>query len=134
MEVNNHGQIIYPQNIRKYTRWIYEVRSRARGNNNKITSFSVCIKTANFKYYKCFPSKVEAKAELMRQNIGNKLEIKNTMQDCGNYYKVRLSNGTEFHIQIRLIYILLNLAFGVQVIIMQVANKIKGILDFTILF
>jgi len=77
MEVNNVGQIIYPQNLRKYTGWIYENQSKAKGRNNKISSFSICIKTANFKYYKGFSSRVEAKVELIRQNIKNKLEIKN---------------------------------------------------------
>jgi len=96
MEVNNVGQIIHPQNIKKYTGYVQELWSKAKGSNNKITSFIVCIKTANFKYYKNFPSRVEAKAELIRQNIKNKLEIKNTMWDYGDYYRVRLSNGTEF--------------------------------------
>jgi len=77
MEVNNVEQIIYPQNLRKYTGSIYGVRSKSK--NGKITSFCVCIKTANFKYYKCFPSRQEAESVLIRLNHENKLEIKNTM-------------------------------------------------------
>jgi len=96
MEVDNHGQIIYPQNLRKYTGHIQENQSKAKSGSNKIVSFSTCIKTANFKYYKCFPSRLEAESELLRQNHENKLEIKNTMQDCGDYYKVHLPNGDKF--------------------------------------
>jgi len=96
MEVNNHGPIIYPQNIKKYTGYIQEFQSKAKGSNNKITSFAACIKTANFKYYKNFPSRVKAKTELIRLNHENKLEIKNIMRDCGDHYAVRLSNGKEF--------------------------------------
>jgi hypothetical protein len=33
---------------------------------------------------------------LIQQNLENKLEIKNVMQDCGEYYSVKLSNGKEF--------------------------------------
>jgi len=33
---------------------------------------------------------------LIRQNIKNNLEIKNTMQDCGDHYAVRLSGGKIF--------------------------------------
>jgi len=68
MEANNveHHDIIYPQSLRKYTGSIYENQSRAKnGNNNKITSFSVSIRTANFKYYKNFSSRVEAEVELI---------------------------------------------------------------------
>jgi len=86
MEVNNVEQIIYPQNIKKYTCSIYENQSKARGRNNKISSFRVCIKIANFKYYKTFSSRVEAESKLRQQNIENKLEIKNILQDCGDHY------------------------------------------------
>jgi len=81
MEVNNveHHDIIYSQNIKKYTGCLQEVQSKAKNGNNKIISFSVSIRTANFKYYKNFSSRVEAKSELIRQNIENKLEIKNIM-------------------------------------------------------
>jgi len=34
MEVDNHNQIIYPQNVKKYTGSIYENRSRARAVPN----------------------------------------------------------------------------------------------------
>jgi len=97
MEVNNveqHCQIIYPQNLRKYTGHIEEVRSK--NNHYKIVSFRVRIRSPNFKFSKCFPSRVEAKCEFIKQNIENKLEIKNTMQDCGNHYLVKLSGGKEF--------------------------------------
>jgi len=53
MEVNNrdqNNQIIYPQNIKKYTGCVEEIQSRAKNGNNKIVSFSVRIKTINFKY------------------------------------------------------------------------------------
>jgi len=53
----NIGQIIYPQNIKKYTGSIFEVKSRAKGNNNKISSFGIRIKTANFKYQIYFLNK-----------------------------------------------------------------------------
>jgi len=97
MEVDNHGLIIYPQNLRKYTGCVQKNRSRAKnGYNHKIISFSVSIRTANFKYYKNFSSRLEAEAELIQQNHENKLEIKNIMQDCSNYYKVHLSNGDKF--------------------------------------
>jgi len=33
---------------------------------------------------------------LIRQNIENKLEIKNTLRDCGDHYAVMLSNQKEF--------------------------------------
>jgi len=45
MEVNNvgqHGQIIYPRNIRKYFGSIQPVRSKSK--NGKITSFRVALK------------------------------------------------------------------------------------------
>jgi len=93
MEVN---QIIYPQNIKKYTGSIHVVQSRAKNGNNKIALFFVHIKTANFKYQKCFPSKQEAESELIRQNIENKLEIKNTTLDWGDHYLVRLHGGKKF--------------------------------------
>jgi len=99
MEVNNRDQnneIIYPQNLKKYTGHIFGNRSTAKDGKNKITSFRVHIKTVNFKYEKTFPSRQEAEAELIKQNIENKLEIKNTMRDYGNHYKVRLFNGKEF--------------------------------------
>jgi len=98
MQVNNHGQhdqIIYPRNIKKYTGLIEEVRSRAKGGNNKISSFGVLIKTANFLYQKNFPSRQEAESELIKQNHENKLEIKNIMWNCGNHYKIKLS-GRKF--------------------------------------
>jgi len=69
---------------------------KAKNGNNKIVSFNVCIRTADFKYFKCFPSRVQAKADLIRQNIKNKLEIKNTMLDPGNHYLVRLHGGKNF--------------------------------------
>jgi len=43
MEVNNHGLIIYPQNIKKYTGFIQEVRSKSINGNNKVLSFGVRI-------------------------------------------------------------------------------------------
>jgi len=76
MEVN---QIIYPQNIKKYTGSIQVVRSRAKNCNDKIVSFRVYIKTANFKYQKYFLSRQEAQSELIRLNHENKLEIRNIM-------------------------------------------------------
>jgi len=69
---------------------------RAKSGGNKIASFCVHIRTADFKYFKCFPSRVQAKAELIRQNIKNKLEIKNTMLDRGTHYLVRLHGGKNF--------------------------------------
>jgi len=33
---------------------------------------------------------------LIKQNIENKLEIKNIMHDCGDHYKVQLFNNKEF--------------------------------------
>jgi len=63
---------------------------------SRLISFSICIKTANFKYYKCFPSRVEAETELIRQNHENKLEIKNIMRDWGDYYAVKLPYSKEF--------------------------------------
>jgi len=66
MQVNNCDQIIYPQNLKKYTGWIEENKSKAKDGNNKIVSFSVCIRTANFKYYKNFPLRQEAEAELIK--------------------------------------------------------------------
>jgi len=95
MEVNNVGQIIYPQNLRKYTGHI-EAWSKLKDGHYKIVSFRLRIRSPNFKFSKCFPSRVEAKCELIKQNIENKLEIKNTMRDCGDHYKVKLSNGKEF--------------------------------------
>jgi len=64
MEVNNRDQIIYPQNLRKFTGSIQGVRSKAK-EGNKIVSFRVLIKTANFLYQKNFPSRVEAEFELI---------------------------------------------------------------------
>jgi len=96
MEVNNHDQIIYPQNLKKFTGYVQEVRSRSKNGNKKVISFRVRIRSLNFKYYKCFPSRQEAEADLIRQNIKNKLEIKNILRDCGDYYAVRLSNRKEF--------------------------------------
>jgi len=65
--------------LRKYTGYVQELQSKAKGSNNKISSFKVCIKTTNFKYYKKFPSRQEAESVLIRLNHENKLEIKNTM-------------------------------------------------------
>jgi len=99
LEVNNvgqHDQIIYPQNIKKYTGSIEGVRSRAKNGDNKIVSFCVHIKTANFKYQKSFQLRQEAEVELMRLNHENKLEIKNTILDCGDHYLVKLSGGKNF--------------------------------------
>jgi len=96
MQVNNHNWIVYPQNLKKYTGWIEEVRSKAKNGHNKIVSFCVKIKTVNFKYQKSFPSRQEAEAELIKQNIENNLEIKNIMLDHGDHYAVRLSNRKEF--------------------------------------
>jgi len=62
---------------------------------------------------------------LINKNIKNKVEIKNTMQDCGDHYLVKLSGGKEF-LRIRLIYILLKLIHGFLVMIMQVATKMGG--------
>jgi len=95
MEVNI-GQIIYPQNIKKYSGSIYGLRSKAKNGNNKIVSFCVKIKTANFLYRKNFSSRVEAESELIRQNHENKLDIKNVMIDTGDHYAMRISNGKEF--------------------------------------
>jgi len=77
MEVNNHNLIIYQQNLRKYTGSIYEIQSKSKNGNNRVVSFRVRIRSANFKYYKNFSSRVEAEAELIKQNIKNNLEIKN---------------------------------------------------------
>jgi len=97
MEIDNGPvQIIYPRNIKKYTGSIYGLRSRAKNGNKNIVSFRVCIKTENFKYYKCFPSREDAESDLIRVNHENRLEIKNTMQDCGDYYLVKLYGGKEF--------------------------------------
>jgi len=82
--------------LRKYTGYVQEVRSRSRNGNNKVVSFCVEIRSANFKYQKNFPSRVEAEFELIKQNIKNKLEIKNIMRDRGEHYKVKLSNGKDF--------------------------------------
>jgi len=95
MEVNNNDQIIYPQNIKKYFGSVQPVRSKSKSDYNKVISFLVSIRTINFKFYKNFPSRQEAEAELIRQNHENKLEIKNIFRDCGDHYKVRLSNGKE---------------------------------------
>jgi len=97
MEVNNirqNGEIIYPQNLKKYTGYIEEIQSKK--NRNTIVSFRVRIRSPNFKFSKCFPSRREAEEELVRQNIENKLEIKNIMFDRGDHYAVRLPNGKEF--------------------------------------
>jgi len=79
MEVNDirqHSEIIYPQNLKKFTGCIEETQSRK--NRYKIVSFRVKIRSPNFKFSKSFPSRQEAEEELIRQNIKNKLEIKNT--------------------------------------------------------
>jgi len=73
MQVN---QIIYPQNIKKYSGSIFEVLSNAKNGNNKIVSFRVRIKSPNFKFSKSFPSRQEAEVGLIKQNIENNLEIK----------------------------------------------------------
>jgi len=99
MEVNNNRRnnwIIFPQNIKKYSGFIEEVRSREKNGNNNIVSFNVRIETENFKYYKNFKSRDEAEAELIRQNHENKLEIKNVIRDCGNHYKVKLPGNKNF--------------------------------------
>jgi len=99
MEVNNHGRnndIIYPQNLKKYSGWVHGLQSRAKNGNNNIVSFRACIKTKNFKYFKCFPSRQEAESELIRLNQENRLEIKNVMQDCGDHYSVKLYGNKEF--------------------------------------
>jgi len=97
MEINNHGQnnqIIYPQNLKKYTGWIEENKSKK--NQYKIVSFRVRIKSPNFKFSKNFPSRQEAETELIKQNIKNKLEIKNTMLDQGSHYLVKLPGNKSF--------------------------------------
>jgi len=97
MEIDNGPvQIIYPRNLKKYCGSIYGIRSKAKNNNNEIVSFRVQIKTHNFKYSRYFPSRQEAEEDLINQNIENRLEIKNLMLDCGEYYKVRLPNNKEF--------------------------------------
>jgi len=96
MEVNNHGQIIYPQNLKKYSGRIKTVQSESKFGQNRIISFMVRIRVANFKYHRNFKSRDEAEAELIRLNIENNLEIKNVMRDCGDHYKVKLPDGKEF--------------------------------------
>jgi len=95
MEVNN-GQIIYPQNLKKYSGTVYGIKSKAKNNNNEIVSFRARIKIKNFKYSRYFQSRQEAEEDLIRINIENKLDIKNLMQDCGEYYKVKLYGNKEF--------------------------------------
>jgi len=95
MEVNN-GQIIYPQNLKKYSGYVLGLRSRAKNGNNNIVSFRAFIKTENFKYQKCFPSREDAESNLIRLNHENKLEIKNVMEDCGDHYSVRLPGNKKF--------------------------------------
>jgi len=82
--------------LKKYSGWIYGIRSKAKNGYNNIVSFRACIKTENFKYFKCFPSRQDAESELMRLNQENRLEIKNIMQDCGDYYLVKLSGNKNF--------------------------------------
>jgi len=99
MEVNINGQnnqIIYPQNLKKYSGYVKTMRSQSKFGHNRIVSFKVRIRVANFKYHRNFKSKNEAEAELIRQNIENNLEIKNVMRDCGDHYKVKLPDGKEF--------------------------------------
>jgi len=99
MEVNNNdwnNEIIFPQNLKKYTGSIQGVRSKAKNGNNRIVSFSVCIMTKSFKYFKCFPSRQEAESDLIRLNHENRLEIKNVMQDCGDHYSVKLPGNKNF--------------------------------------
>jgi len=92
----NHGQMIYPQNLIKYTGSIYQVRSNAKNGNNKIVSFRLFIKSVNFKYQKNFLSRQEAESELIRLNHENKLDIKNTILDQGDHYLVRLHDCKNF--------------------------------------
>jgi len=65
-------------------------------NQYKIVSFRVRIKSPNFKFSKNFPSRQEAETELIKQNIKNKLEIKNTMLDQGSHYLVKLPGNKSF--------------------------------------
>jgi len=71
-------------------------RNLIKKNRYKIVSFKARIRSPNFNFSKCFPSRQEAEEELIRQNIKNKLEIKNTLWDCGDHYLVKLSGGKEF--------------------------------------
>jgi len=50
----------------------------------------------NFKYYKKISSRSEAKVELIKQHIKNKLEIKNMIVDQGDHYLVKLPGGKNF--------------------------------------
>jgi len=95
MEINN-GQVIYPQNLKKYSGSIYGLWSRAKNIKNEFTSFCVHIKSTNFKYQKYYPSIQEAESELVRLNQENRLEIKNTMRDCGDHYLVKLNGNKNF--------------------------------------
>jgi len=98
MEVNNNGQnnqIIFPQNLKKYSGSIYQVWSTTK-DCNKIISFRVLIKTADFLYQKNFPSRQDAESELIRLNHENKLDIKNVIIDKGDHYSVRLPGNKEF--------------------------------------
>jgi len=61
-----------------------------------IISFRVRIRSPNFKFSKCFPSRQEAEEELIRQNIENRLDIKNIMFDCGDHYSVKLPGNKNF--------------------------------------
>jgi len=63
MEVNNVGQIIYPQNLKKYTGCVEEIRSK--NNHYKIISFRARIRSPNFKFSKCFSSRQEGEVELI---------------------------------------------------------------------
>jgi len=97
MEVNivgQHDQIIYQQNIKKYTGSIEDVQSS--NHHNRIILFCARIRLPKFKFNKNYSSRVDAGAELIRQNIKNNLEIKNTMLDCGDHYLVKLSGGKNF--------------------------------------
>jgi len=99
MEVKNvgqHGQIIYPQNLRKYSGYVKTMQSESKFGHNRIVSFRVRIRVANFKYHRNFKSRNEAETKLIQQNIENNLEIKNVMRDRGDHFKVKLSNGKEF--------------------------------------
>jgi len=50
MQVNNvgqHGEIIYPQNIKKYFGSIQPVQSKSKSDYNKVISFFIIIKLSH---------------------------------------------------------------------------------------
>jgi len=99
MEVNNNGennQVIYPQNIKKYSGRIQTIWSESKFGRNRIVSFMVRIRVANFKYNRNFKSRDEAEAELIRLNHENKLDIKNVIIDRGDHYFVKLNGNKNF--------------------------------------